>query len=411
MVRTTRTRREFLEIIGGAGAAAAGTLATLESARGYAANDTIEVACLGTGGRCRTLMKSLAQVPGVRIAAVCDIYDPHLNEGKKLADPKAVATRHYRELLDRKDIDAVLIGSPDHWHVPMSVNACNAGKDVYVEKPLTHDLAEGAAIVDAQDRNRRVVQVGMQQRSMPHIQKARELMKAGRIGEVFKVHLSWNRGGTTRFQRTPMGVDPNQVPWKDFLGGAPDQPFDEFRFRNWRWFWDFGGGLLTDLMVHWIDVAQWFLEVDHPVRATAVGNHFASQGVWQTPDTIQCILEYPNNVQAHFEGTFSNATYGSMITFMGTDGTIYIDRGRYELTPEHGKGKPESWILGSNPRKGADFYDKPDGELLHLTNWVECIRSRQKPNAPAEAGVSAASAAHLGNRAYRSGQAATWTTG
>ncbi len=251
----------------------------------------------------------------------------------------------------------------------------------------------------------------MQQRSMPHIQKARELMKAGRIGEVFKVHLSWNRGGTTRFQRTPMGVDPNQVAWKDFLGSAPDQPFDEFRFRNWRWFWDFGGGLLTDLMVHWIDVAQWFLEVDHPVRATAVGNHFASQGVWQTPDTIQCILEYPNNVQAHFEGTFSNATYGSMITFMGTDGTIYIDRGRYELTPEHGKGKPESWILGSNPRKGADFYDKPDGELLHLTNWVECVRSRQKPNAPAEAGVGAASAAHLGNRAYRSGQAATWTTG
>ena len=105
-------------------------------------------------------------------------------------------------------------------------------------------------------------------------------------------------------------------------------------------------------MVHWIDVAHWFLEVDHPVRATAVGNHFASQGVWQTPDTIQCILEYPNNVQAHFEGTFSNATYGAMITFMGTDGTIYIDRGRYELTPEHGKGKPESWILGSNPQEG-----------------------------------------------------------
>jgi predicted dehydrogenase len=411
MVRSNRSRREFLEMIGGAGAAAAGTLATLESARGYAANDTIEVACLGTGGRCRTLMKSLAQVPGVRIAAVCDIYDAHLNEGKKLADPRAVATKHYRELLDRKDIDAVLIGSPDHWHVPMSVDACNAGKDVYVEKPLTHDLAEGAAIIDAQDRNRRVVQVGMQQRSMPHIQKARELIKAGRIGEVFKVHLTWNRGGTTRFRRTPMGVDPRQVAWKDFLGGAPDQPFDEFRFRNWRWFWDFGGGLLTDLMVHWIDVAHWLLDLDHPVRATAIGDHFASQGVWETPDTIQCILEYPNKVQAHFEGTFSNATYGAMITFIGTDGTIYIDRGRYELTPEHGKGKPESWILGSNPRKGADFYDKPDGELLHLTNWVECVRSRQKPSTPAEAGVGAAAAAHLGNRAYRSGQVATWTTG
>jgi predicted dehydrogenase len=412
MVRSTRSRREFFETIGGAGVAAAGTLATLESARGYSANDTIEVACLGTGGRCWTLMKSLAQVPGVRIAAVCDVYDAHLNEGKKLADPRAATTRHYRELLDRKDIDAVLIGSPDHWHVPMSVDACNAGKDVYVEKPLTHDLGEAAAIVDAQDRNRRVVQVGMQQRSMPHIQKARELVKAGRIGEVFKVHLSWNRGGTKRFQRSPMGIDPRQVGWKDFLGGAPDQPFDEFRFRNWRWFWDFGGGLLTDLMVHWIDVAHWFLDVDHPIRATTIGNHFASRGVWETPDTIQCILEYPNNVQAHFEGTFSNAHVGAMITFIGTEGTLYIDRGRYEITPERGRGKPDEWVLGTKPAyKGADFYDKPDGELLHLTNWVECVRSRRKPNAPAEAGVGAAAAAHLGNRAYRSGQVATWATG
>jgi predicted dehydrogenase len=411
MIRSTTSRREFLETIGGVGAVAAGTLSTLESARGYAANDTLSVACLGTGGRCRTLMKSLAQVPGVRIAAVCDIYDPCLDAAKKLADPKAIASRHYRELLDRKDIDAVLIGSPDHWHVPMAVDACNAGKDVYVEKPLTHDLAEGAAIIDAQNRNKKVVQVGMQQRSMPHIQKARELVKGGRIGEIFKVHLTWNRGGTTQFRRTPMGVDPRQVSWKDFLGNAPDQTFDEYRFRNWRWFWDFGGGILTDLMVHWIDVAHWILDVDHPVKATAIGNHFASKGVWQTPDTIQCLLEYPNGVQAHFEGTFSNATYGAMITFMGTDGTLYIDRGRYEITPEYGKGKPESWILGSNPRKGADFYDKPDGELLHLTNWVECVRSRQRPNAPAEAGVGAAAAAHLGNRAYRSGQLAEWTTG
>jgi predicted dehydrogenase len=404
MARSTTTRRGFLETVGGA----AGALATLESARGFAANDTITVGCLGTGGRCQTLMKSLAQVPGVRIAAVCDIYDAHLNGAAKLADPQAFATKHYHDVLNRKDIDAVLIASPDHWHVPMSIDACNAGKDVYVEKPLTHDVVEGAAMVEAQNRNRKIVQVGMQQRSMPHIQKGRDLVKSGRIGELFKIHLTWNRGGSTRFQRGSLGIDPRQVAWKDFVGHAPEQPYDEFRFRNWRWFWDFGGGLLTDLMVHWIDVAQWFLDVEHPEKATALGEHFASKDLWQTPDTIQCLLEYPNRVQAHFEGTFSNATYGAMITFMGTEGTLYIDRGRYELVPEHGKGKPESWVLGSNPRKGADFYDKPDGELLHLTNWVECIRNRQKPNAPAEAGVSAASAAHLGNRAYRSGQVATW---
>src|SRR6516162_2168832 len=171
-------------------------------------------------------MQALAKVPNTRMTAVCDVYEPHMDQARKLADPKAFATRNYPEILKRKDIHAVLIASPDHWHVPMAVDACEAGKDVYVEKPLTHDLAEGVAIVDAQNRNRKIVQVGMQQRSMPHIQKARELVKGGRIGEVFKVHLSWNRGGTSRFQRKPMGIDPRQVAWKDFLGNAPDQPFD-----------------------------------------------------------------------------------------------------------------------------------------------------------------------------------------
>ncbi len=411
MSRSATSRRTFLEIIGGVGAAALGSAATVERALGFAANDTVNVGCLGTGGRCRTLMKSLAQVPGVRIAAVCDVYDAHLDSAKKLADPQAFATKNYREVLDRKDIDAVLIGSPDHWHVPMAVDACDAGKDVYVEKPLTHDPAEGAAIIAAQTRNRKIVQVGMQQRSMPHIQKARELIKSGRIGEVFKVHLSWNRGGSTRTRRESPNIDPSQVPWKDFLGNAPDQPFDPYRFRNWRWFWDFGGGVLTDLMVHWVDVAHWVMGVDHPTKATAIGNHFASKDLWQTPDTMQCLLEYPNNVQAHFEATFSNGTSGAMITFYGTDGAIYIDRGRYEITPEEGKkGEPELVILGSDPRKGLDYYDKPDGELLHLTNWVECIRSRQKPNSPVEAGVTSAAAAHLGNRAYRSGQVAEWAS-
>ncbi|MGE3819360.1 MAG: Gfo/Idh/MocA family protein, partial [Isosphaeraceae bacterium] len=267
------TRRGFLETLGryGAGASAAAILGA-ETARGFAANDTLNVACLGTGGRCRTLMRSLALVPNVRLAAVCDIYDKHLAEGQKLADPKAIASAVYRELLDRKDIDAVLIGSPDHWHVPMTVDACDAGKDVYVEKPLTHDPAEGRAVIDAQNRNKRIVQVGTQQRSMPHIQKAYELVKAGKIGRVFKVHMTWNRGGSNRMARVPLGVEPAGVDWKAFLGNAPDQKFDEYRFRNWRWFWDFGGGLLTDLMVHWLDVAHWFLDLDHPLRGTAIGD-------------------------------------------------------------------------------------------------------------------------------------------
>ena len=204
--RSTTTRREFLETIGGAGAVAAGTLATLESARGYAANDTLNVGL----HRHRRPLPAPDEVagPGSRRPdrrRLRRLRRRTSTAAKKLADPKAFATKHYRELLDRKDIDAVLIGSPDHWHVPMTVDACNAGKDVYVEKPLTHDLAEGAAVIEAQNRNRKIVQVGMQQRSMPHIQKARELIKAGRIGKVFKVHLTWNRNSRPRFQRGAAG--------------------------------------------------------------------------------------------------------------------------------------------------------------------------------------------------------------
>src|SRR5262245_41200872 len=247
------------------------------------ANDTLNVGCIGTGGRCRALMKSLAQVPQVRIAAVCDVYDVNLDLARKLADPKAFTTKKYKEVLDRKDIDAVLIGSPDHWHVAMTVDACAAGKDVYVEKPLTHSLEEGKAVIEAQNKHQRIVQVGTQQRSMPQFEKAKELIKAGRLGKVHKVHLTWNRN-TDRVRKGPQGVDPKLVDWKAFLGSAPDQPFDEYRFRNWRWFWDFGGGIFTDLMVHFIDVAHWYLDLDHPQRAVSVGGNYISKDIWQTPD-------------------------------------------------------------------------------------------------------------------------------
>lgn len=396
------TRRSFLQ----ASAATAAVLAA-PHAKILGANETLNVGCIGTGGRCRGLMKSLVQVPNVRIVAVADIYDGHLEAGQKLADPKAFATKKYKELLDRKDIDAVLIGSPDHWHVAMTVDACNAGKDVYVEKPLTHSLEEGKPVIEAQNRNKRIVQVGTQQRSMPHFQKGFELVKSGRLGKVHKVHLTWNRN-SDRVKKGSRGIDPAKVDWKAFLGNAPDQPFDDYKLiGNWRWFWDFGGGIFTDLMVHFIDVAHWYLELDHPLSATSIGGHYTSKGVWQTPDTVQTLLTYPNDLQVYFEGTFCNARNGAMIEFMGTDATLYLDRGRYELHPERDRGQPEELVLGTGKR-GRDFYDKPDGELLHLTNWVECVKSRKKPNCPAEAGVSAASAAHLANQALRSGQIAVW---
>jgi predicted dehydrogenase len=402
------TRRRFLSTA--ATTAAAGLLATadVESARGFQASDTIRVGCIGTGGRCRRLMESLRTIAGVKITAVCDVWNAPLALAQKLAEPNALITKRYEEVLARKDIDAVLIGTPDHWHVPITVDACAAGKDVYVEKPLTHEPAEGKRVIQAQNEHKRIVQVGTQQRSMPHIQKAYEIVRSGQLGEIHKVHLTWNRN-TPRAQKTTGNIDPRSVDWQRWLGSAPRQPFDEYKLTQWRWFWDFGGGIFTDLMVHFLDVVHWYLDLDHPATARSIGDHFMAKGLWETPDTVQTLLSYPDKqVQVYFEGTFSNARHGAMAEFMGSEGTLYIDRGRYEVIPERrSKLKPGELILGDGPR-GADFYATPDGELLHLGNWIDCVRTRKKPLCPAEAGVSAAAAAHLANQALRSGQTAEW---
>lgn len=387
----------------------------LATAFGYAANETVNIGCIGTGGRAQMLMKALAGIAGVRIAAVCDVWDSNLTKGRELAASGAFATKQYREVLDRKDIDAVLIATPNHQHVPILAEACAAGKDVYIEKPLTHRLEEAAAALEAQNRYKRVVQVGMQQRSMPQFQKGYEIVKSGQLGRIGKVHLTWNRNaprGSGRYN-----IDPSEVDWKAWLGSAKPQPFDPYRFREWRWFWDFGGGTLADLMVHYIDVVHWYLEIEHPEEAVTIGDKFTNQ-TWETPDTAQTLLRY-SNAQVYFESTFMNARNGAMLEFMGTEATLYLDRGRLEVIPErkrdaHNRNPmspsiPEmQWVLGSGP-KGADFYDQPNGEELHLANWLECIRARKRPVAPVEAGISADSAAHLGNIAFRTDSAAHWS--
>lgn len=400
-------RRAFLAT------SAATSIALNASAQPAGANERINIGLIGTGGRCRHLMPHLARVPNVRITALCDVYEPNITLARatNVVAENPFVTADYRELLARNDIHAVLIASPDHWHTPMTIDAMAAGKDVYVEKPLTHNVEEGRAITEALARHRKIVQVGTQQRSMPQVARARELIRDGRIGTVHKVHMTWNRN-SDRVRRGPQNVDQTKLDWARFCGNAPRQAFDDYRFRNWRWFWDFGNGILTDLMVHWIDVAHWVLDVDRPQRAVTIGNFVTAQDVWQTPDTIQTLIQYPNNIQMYFEGTFCNQRNASMIEFMGTQGTIYVDRGRMELIPEPRAAnvQPVEMILGQGPR-GRDFYETPNGELLHLTNWIDAIRNNRQPSAPIAAGVSAAAAAHLANRAYRENTVAVMPNG
>ncbi|MFN7939045.1 MAG: Gfo/Idh/MocA family oxidoreductase [Bryobacteraceae bacterium] len=381
----------------------------LSAGRIRGANETLQIGCIGTGGRAQALMRNIEGIGRARISAVCDVWAENLEKAKQIAGPGAFATADFRQLLARKDVDAVLIAAPDHQHVPLTIAACRAGKDVYVEKPLTHSREEAAAVLAAVRETGKIVQVGTQQRSMPHMKKGRDLVLAGKIGKVHKAHITWNRNAPRAAQQYQ--IDPSSVDWKAWLGGAREQSFDPYRFRQWRWFWDFGGGLFTDLMVHQIDIVHWILGLDAPASAASIGDWFSAKGIWETPDTVQTILRYPQaEVQVYFEGTFSNARNAAMIELMGTDGTLYLDRGRYELYPEIRTKKfaYEEWVLGSGPR-GADFYDNPNGELLHLKDWVEAIRARRQPVAPVEAGVKSAAAAHLANEALRSGQVAKWS--
>lgn len=392
------TRRTALETFGV-------TLAAGTMLHG-APSETIRLGCIGTGGRCRALMKSLLTIPNVSIVALSDVRLDALAQAKALAGDKVTTFSDYRKLLDDKTIDAVVIGSPDHWHVPMTIDGVAAGKDVYVEKPLTHSLEEGEKVIQAVRKSKQVVQIGTQQRSMEHIQKAREAVEAGKIGKVYRVHMSWNRN-SDRIKKGEPATNASNVNWKAFLGNAADQPFDDYKMRNWRWFWDFGGGIFTDLMVHWVDVAHWVLNLESPLNAASLGTMVNAKGVWETPDMVQTILEYKDGVQMFFEGGFSNARHGSRIEFMGTEGTIYVDRGRFEIIPDwNRKIKAEEMVLGTG-RRGADFYEKPDGERLHLENWINAMRTRKDPSSPVEAGVHAAAAAHLANKALRSGKIAT----
>lgn len=371
-----------------------------------APSETIRIGCIGTGGRCRTLMKSLLTIPNTSIVAISDIRQDALALAKAMTGDKVAMFSDYRKLLEDKNIDAVLIGSPDHWHVPMTIDAVAAGKDVYVEKPLTHSLEEGEKVIQAVRKSKQVVQIGTQQRSMEHIKKAKEAVAAGKIGKVYRVHMSWNRN-SDRVKKGDPTTNASNVNWKAFLGNVADQPFDDYKMRNWRWFWDFGGGIFTDLMVHWVDVAHWVLNLESPISAASLGTMVNAKGIWETPDMVQTIMEYKDGIQMFFEGGFSNANHGSRIEFMGTEGTIYVDRGCFQIIPDwNRKIKAEELILGVG-RRGADFYDKPDGEKLHLEDWVSAMRSRKDPSTPVEAGVHAAAAAHLANKALRSGKVAT----
>jgi predicted dehydrogenase len=372
-------RRSFLVASG---------LTALASTRVLGANDTLRVGVIGAGGRMNSLL-SAADTAGVyQIAAVSDVYGPHCDAIKLRANGNS-ATSHvdYRQVLDQQ-IDAVIIASPDHWHVPMTVDALSAGKDVYLEKPVTHTIEEGATLTRAVRSSKRILQCGMQQRSWSHFRDAVELIQGGSLGRVLQVRTYWWQNYLGH--QPPKPVDVQALDWKKWLGNAPDQPFSEEKFYRWRWFWNFGGGAMTDLFTHWIDVAHWAMKSDQARDVQMLGDKYVFEQ-WDCPDTVQAALRYPG-FDVVYEGMMASSIDDGGLEFRGTDATLKINRSGFGVYHE---GVPSK----DNPVLKADSFR--DGTIPHLENFFDCVKSRNEPNAPVEAGVAAARAGHLANQAYR----------
>lgn len=383
-------RRQFL--LSGA------ALTALSQSQVLGANDRVRIGAIGTGGRSRELMNALAKSGGNQIIAVCDVYEPRRQQARERFAPEAQEYDDYRKLLDRNDIDAVVIAAPDHWHVRMTTDAVQAGKDVYVEKPVTHTIEEGPFLEKAVRASGRVVQTGMQQRSWEHFATAVEMIRAGKLGRITLVRTYWFQNYLRR--GAPPVIDTSKLDWKRWLGSAPEQPFDVRRFTTWRWYWDFGGGALTDLFTHWVDVVHWAMDSDTPEYAQTLGNRYIIDD-WQCPDTILGSFQYPKFMVV-YDGTMICSLEDGGLEFRGTDAMMKLDRQRLTVYPEGGG------FVVAQTKPMVDIASKEDGTIAHMRNFLDCVRSRKEPNAPVQAGIAAARAGHLGNLALLQNERVKW---
>ncbi|HPT25068.1 MAG TPA: Gfo/Idh/MocA family oxidoreductase, partial [Bryobacteraceae bacterium] len=304
--------------------------------------------------------------------------------------PGAKGFGDHRKLLETKAIDAVLVATPDHWHTAIAIDALNGGKDVYVEKPLTLTIEEGPRVVKAARVNDRVCQVGMQQRSGQHyIQAREEIVKAGKLGKVTLARTWWHGNGAHLMKAPPrMATLPSNLDWARFLGPVKWREYDPQQYWNFRAYLDFGGGQVTDLFTHWIDVVHMMLGEDGPISGVAAGGVYHYKDGRTAPDTVNILLEYPSGWTATFEGTLAPGITGAGVEICGTEGKLWITRGRYEFTPA---GKGAQPVVVQSPREQT---------IDHVENFLDCCRTRKRPNGDVYIGHRSAAASHLGNISY-----------
>ncbi len=411
-------RRDFLK---SAGAAALTTSLFTGPIRG--ANDKIAAAFIGMGKMGRSNLHFAMRQENLVPVAVCDVYERNLEWAVRDSKNQAKPYRDFREILADKSIDIVCISTPDHWHAYMTVEACKAGKDVYVEKPICVVVDEGVKMVEAARKYQRVVQAGTMQRSAKHFQKAVEIVRSGELGQITFVR-TWNYGREPRegYGNPPDADPPSTLDWDMWLGPAPKRPFNANRFgvdandkyfSTFRWFWDYAGGMMTDWGVHWLDIVQMAFKEEVPTEITALGGKLWLQDNSETPDTLEVTYKYPSGLIATYERRSNNSQSmfgkGGGILFCGNKGTLFVDRGGYKIVPEM-IGRPPVAAMPEAEEKSSD-----SSNTNHWANFLECVRTRQKPISDIETCQHSTTTCLLGNVAYRSRlrldwDAQKWTT-
>jgi predicted dehydrogenase len=396
-------RRDFLKTAG----AVFSTSVLTSKARG--ANDRIAAAFIGMGAMGKGNLDAAMKQPGLEPVAVCDCYQPNLEAAVAKSGGRAKAVKDFRDILADKSIDLVCVSTPDHWHAYMTVEACKAGKDVYVEKPVCCAVDEGLKMVEAARKYNRVVQSGTMQRSGVHFQRACEIVRTGQLGKVTFVR-TWNYGlAKPEGIGNPPDTDPPEgLDWDMWLGPAPKRPFNKNRFgvdphafSHFRWFWDYAGGMMTDWGIHWLDIVQMALKEEMPKAIVALGGKYYLQDNRDTPDTLQVTYEYPSGVIATYENRYGNGqsmfNKGGGILFHGTKGTLFVDRSEYRVLPE-----PDSDLAAVNEKASNNT------NMAHWANFLECVKTRQKPISDIETGHRSTATCLLGNVALRSGLRIDW---
>jgi predicted dehydrogenase len=410
------TRRDFTR----SAAVGAAGLTALGASRVQGANDRVRVGFIGLGNRGDQVLSAFLAHKDCEVVAIADIYQPYLDFASKKIGTNPTQYRDYQKLLEHQGLDAVAICTPDHWHALQCIHACEAQKDVYVEKPLSLCVAEGRKMVEAARKNKRIAQCGIQRLSSSLGKEVAEFVRGGGIGKVmvaraFHIQNEWPKGigNPPDEPRPPEGFD-----WNAWQGPAPAKPYNKNRtFYRFRWFYDYSGGQLTNFGVHYIASIHWTLGLEAPLAVTAIGGKFVNYDNREVPDTMEVLWHYPGDTLVSFSQYNASAApaavRGCEIEFRGTKGTLYLNSNGYEVVPESitpnefaardptNREKERGWRTGAKPEIEAK---KVAGRILdadHARNFLDCVKSRKQPSCDIEFGHRATTAPLIANIAHR----------